>query len=186
MIPILRHTADSAGKTILRTGRKYINRIYSLQKQRVMKTKTILFTVIALFLLIGGMGCEENENLIFTDAIIIKELPKMYLTGSIKQGEQKIIQSNKELLTLFSQAEIDKFPDLQDVDFDKQTLLIGCDSYPNEANLIYEFSKKNAKEFIFRVEISGGATRPDGNFKYGIIVQKLPKTAIVNFNIVKL
>lgn len=148
-----------------------------------MKTKAFLFMVIALFLLLV-VGCEKD--IFYPDAIIIKELPKMYLTGNIKQGEQKLIQTKKELLTLFSQSEIDKVDDLKDLDFTNQTLLIGCDTYSNEVNnLRYLFSKKSEKEYILHVEISGGATKPEGNFKYGIIANKLPKTATVTFNIVK-
>ena len=148
--------------------------------------KTVLFMIITLFFLIGGVGCKEEVNTTYPDAITIKELPKMSLTGNIKQGEQKVIQSKKELLALFNQAEIDKYFDLQSIDFEKQTLLIGCDSYPSEANFRYEFSKEEGRSYYFFVEISGCAARPDGNFKYGIVVQKLPKTAVVNFSIVKL
>lgn len=76
---------------------------------------------------------------------------------------------------------------MKNIDFTNQTLLIGCDNYSNEVNnLRYTFSKKNEKEYILHVEISGGATRPEGIFYYGIIANKLPKTAIVTFNIVKI
>lgn len=149
-----------------------------------MKTKAFLFMVIALFLLVGA-GCEKE--IFYPDAIIIKELPKMYLTGNIKQGEQKLIQTKNELLTSFSQSDIDKVNDLKNIDFINQTLLIGCDTYSNEVNnLRYLFSKKIEKEYILQVEISGGATRPEGNFYYGIIAKKLPETAIVTFEIIKL
>lgn len=37
-----------------------------------MKRKTILFSVIALFLLMGGMGCEKNEPLPPAQAILGK------------------------------------------------------------------------------------------------------------------
>lgn len=114
-----------------------------------MKVKTVLFAAITLSLLIGGMGCEKENNITYPDAIILKELPKFYLSGNIKQGEQKMIQSKNELLSLFNQTEIGKMADLQNIDFSKQTLLIGCDSYPNEANFIYTFSKKTKKNLFF-------------------------------------
>ena len=149
-----------------------------------MKTKLIVFTTITLLLLIGGTGCEKE---IFYPDATFKDLPKMYLTGNIKQGEQEIIRTKEELLTFFSQFEIDKVNELKNIDFTNQTLLIGCDNYSNEVNnLRYTFSKKNEKEYILHVEISGGATRPEGFFYYGIITNKLPKTAIVTFNIVKI
>lgn len=149
-----------------------------------MKTKLLVFTTITLLLLIGGTGCEKE---IFYPDATFKDLPKMYLTGNIKQGEQEIIRTKEELLTFFSQFEIDKVNELKNIDFTNQTLLIGCDNYSNEVNnLRYTFSKKNEKEYILHVEISGGATRPEGFFYYGIITNKLPKTAIVTFNIVKI
>ena len=135
--------------------------------------------------LLAGAGCEKD--IFYPDATLIKDLPKMYLTGNIKQGEQEIIRTKEELLTFFSQFEIDKVNELKNIDFTNQTLLIGCDNYSNEVNnLRYTFSKKNEKEYILHVEISGGATRPEGFFYYGIITNKLPKTAIVTFNIVKI
>ena len=150
-----------------------------------MKTKLIVFTTITLLLLIGGSGCEKE--IFYPDATLIKDLPKMYLTGNIKQGEQEIIRTKEELLTFFSQFEIDKVNELKNIDFTNQTLLIGCDNYSNEVNnLRYTFSKKNEKEYILHVEISGGATRPEGIFYYGIIAKKLPETAIVTFEIIKL
>lgn len=149
-----------------------------------MKTKTFLFMAVVSFLL-AGAGCEKD--IFYPDATLIKDLPKMYLTGNIKEGEQKIIRTKEELLTFFSQFEIDKVNELKNIDFTNQTLLIGCDNYSNEVNnLRYTFSKNDEKEYILHVEISGGATRPEGNFYYGIIANKLPKTAIVTFDIVKL
>ena len=149
-----------------------------------MKTKTFLFMAVVSFLL-AGAGCEKD--IFYPDATLIKGLPKMHLTGNIKQGEQKIIRTKEELLTFFSQFEIDKVNELKNIDFTNQTLLIGCDNYSNEVNnLRYAFSKKEEKEYILHVEISGGATKPEGNFYYGIIANKIPKTAIVTFDIVKL
>lgn len=151
-----------------------------------MRTKSVLLSLIFLFFLMGITGCEE-KHLDTTDAIIIKELPKMYLLyGNMKQGEGKVVQSNKELLALFSQTEIDKYPDLKGIDFTTQTLLIGCDDYPCLAHLNYDFYKNKNNEFIFFIEIGGCATQPDPRFYYGIVVEKLPKTAKVIFNVVRL
>ena len=113
-----------------------------------MKTKLIVFTTITLLLLIGGTGCEKE--IFYPDATLIKDLPKMYLTGNIKQGEQEIIRTKEELLTFFSQFEIDKVNELKNIDFTNQTLLIGCDNYSNEVNnLRYTFSKKTKKNISF-------------------------------------
>ena len=149
-----------------------------------MKKKIFLLMAIASFIL-AGAGCENA--IFYPDATLIKDLPKMHLTGNIKQGEQKIIRTKDELLTFFSQFEIDKVNELKNIDFTNQTLLIGCDNYSNEVNnLHYTFSKKNEKEYVLYVEISGGATKPEGNFYYGIIANKLPKTAIITYDFVKI
>ena len=148
-----------------------------------MRAGKFIFAIIALLLF--GVGCEEKT--LTTDAIIIKELPKMYLLdGKMKQGEGKVVQSRQELLALFSQDEIDKYPDLKGIDFSTQTLLIGCDGLPSLAHLNYAFYKNKDDDFIFFVVIGGDATQPDPHFHYGIVVEKLAKTAKVIFNVVKI
>lgn len=152
-----------------------------------MKRRTILFTAISLLLLLGEaiIGCQNDINKTYPDAIIVKELPKMYIQGNIKQGDVKIVHSKKELLALFSQSEIDKVNDLATINFSTQTLLIGCDNYASEANFRYKFSKNKETEYNFSVEINGMVARPEGYFLFGIIVKKLPQDAKVSFNIVK-
>ena len=118
-------------------------------------------------------------------AEIIKELPKMYLNGNLTAGEHAVIQSKTELLALFPQEEINKSVDLQEIDFNTQTLLIGRDDYGYGACFNYEFYLTEKNQYIFKVDIFGGYATMDYNFLYGIIVGKLPATAEVIFNISK-
>ncbi len=94
----------------------------------------------------------------------------MYLLdGKMKQGEGKVVQSRQELLALFSQDEIDKYPDLKGIDFSTQTLLIGCDGLPSLAHLNYAFYKNKDDDFIFFVEIGVMQHNPIPIFITGLL-----------------
>ena len=127
-------------------------------------------------------GCGTAEN---TPAVIIKELPSIYIDGNLMSGEHAVIRSKTELLAIFPQSEIDKSPDLKDIDFDTQTLLIGRDDYCNIANFEYDFSLTGENQYIFKVYIFGGYTAMDYDFLYGIVVAKLHAKAKVTFIINK-
>lgn len=148
-----------------------------------MKTKLLL----PLLVLIIVIGCKKEETYKIPEkSFIIKEVSKNYIEGNIKEGEQKIIQSKKELLAIFSQSEINKVKELRNINFTRQTLLLGCDFYENRAEFRYNFSKQSKSKYLLSVKISGGATSPDYKFKYGVIVSKLPAIATVDFKITKL
>ena len=149
-----------------------------------MKSKTILFSVIALFLLIGETGCEKEKNITFPDAIIIKELPKLDILGN--NTESIVIQSQKELGAIFSESELQRYEELQQIDFTQCTLLLGFGSYGNEvSNMQHYFIKTGTRSYTYLLKIAGDATRPD-TFRYGVIVTKLPKAAEVTFKIEEL
>ena len=126
--------------------------------------------------------CHNENNSI---AELIKKLPKMYLIGNLNAGEQAVIQSQAELLAIFSQTEINKSVDLQNIDFATQTLLIGRDNYNYGANFNYKFSLTGQNQYTFKVDISGNLCVIDNDFLYGIIVSKLPANTEVIFNINK-
>lgn len=149
-----------------------------------MERKTILFSVIALFFLMGGMGCEKEKNITFPDAIIIKELPKLNILGS--NTESIVIHSQKELDAVFSESELQQYEELQQIDFTKHTLLLGFGSYGNEvSNMQHYFIKTGTRSYTYLLKIAGLATRPD-TFRYGVVVTKLPKAAEVTFKIEEL
>ena len=147
--------------------------------------KIIYFIIPALMLVMSSFsGCKPAEN---TPAELIKELPKMYLDGNLLSGEHAVIRSKTELLAIFPQTEIDKSPDLQEIDFNTQTLLIGRDECSHVRALNYTFSWTEKKQYIFEVNIDvleSGWGDWD-YFLYGIVVAKLHAKAKITFIINK-
>ena len=142
---------------------------------------TMKKNIILLLLLILGVGCEKETNIIFPDAIIIKELPKLYILSS--STESVVIQSLEELYTMFGESELQRYAELQQVDFSKQTLLLGFCRYGNLVSAMrHYFVKTGERSYTYLLKISGNATMPDA-FWYGIVVAKLPKEAEVSFKI---
>ncbi len=88
-----------------------------------MKIKVLL---IALFLSIGMMGCEDNENNeeIYPNAKIVKELPLIQMEKSVcKEGKVIIINSKNELDNLFKDDDLPE--SLTAIDFGKHTVILG-------------------------------------------------------------
>jgi|ADurb_Cas_02_Slu_FD_contig_31_3305740_length_1145_multi_3_in_0_out_0_1 hypothetical protein len=108
----------------------------------------------------------------------------MYILGS--NSESLVIQSQNELQALFSNEELQRYEDLQQIDFTQYTLLLGHGSYPNEvSNQEHSFIKTGIRSYTYLLKVAGDATRPDA-FRYGIIVKKLPQAAEVTFKIEEL
>lgn len=148
-----------------------------------MKTNKKLLIISFLLILIGMGGC-ENENEIYPDATIVKELPKINVIGN--NTKSIVIQSQKELKAVFNKNELQQIEDLQQIDFSKYTLLLGYGSYSNEvSNMEHSFSKTRTTSYTYLLKVGGDATRPDV-FRYGILVIKLPKSAEVIFKIEEL
>ena len=105
-----------------------------------MKTKMILFTVTALFLMIGGMGCEREKEheVIVPDknisthvyAFFENNLPttsKSVCFFISEEGDfSYVINSKKELQAAYSCKE-----ELPEIDFDRYSLVIGQKRMPN-------------------------------------------------------
>ena len=142
-----------------------------------MKTKMILFAVLALCM-IGVMGCDDFDEY---DVRIVKELPKITVIGDSR--ESFVIQSQKEVEEIFNKEDLQRIKVLQNIDFSKYTLLLGCGSYPNQVtNMIHSFRATGKNSYLYLLKVGGLATRPDF-FCYGIIVDKLPSSAKVTFKI---
>lgn len=146
-----------------------------------MKIKTFL---ALLLLVIVGCGCSKADKDTSPEAVIVRELPKMYFESNIEMGKHKVIQTQTELEALFPNMSLNTVEVLKDIDFSNQTLLIGREFCPNIADLRYQFIKTKAYDYVFTIEISGMATQPDF-FLYGIVVEKLPNNANISFNIQK-
>jgi len=167
---------------------------HTLQRKitTVMLAFTLIFTGIFTF-----SNCDKLRELrvnelseIIKEEIkntpsIVKELPKMRLSGDLNGGEYAVIQSQAELLAIFPQGEIDKSPDLQAIDFDTQTLLIGRDNYQSFAVFNYAFYWTGKNQYTFEVEIFGNYAMMDYCFLHGIVITKLPVNAKVIFIINK-
>ena len=146
-----------------------------------MKIKTFL---ALLLLVIVGCGCSKADKDTSPEAVIVRELPKMYFESNIEMGKHKVIQTQTELEALFPNVDLNTVEILKNINFSNQTLLIGREFYPNIADLRYQFIKTKAYDYVFTIEISGMATQPDF-FLYGIVVKKLPNNANISFNIQK-
>ncbi len=148
-----------------------------------MKIKKIFLMMPFLFLIMGIEGCED-KNEIYPDATIVKELPKVNVIGN--NTKSIIIQSQRELEAVFSKNELQQVNDLQQIDFSKNTLLLGYGNYSNEvSNMEHSFVKTGISTYTYLLKITGLATRPD-TFRFGILVVKLPKSAEVIFKIEEL
>ncbi|MDO5616841.1 MAG: hypothetical protein Q4G16_11665 [Cruoricaptor ignavus] len=150
------------------------------KKQNLVSRTLGLLFILMLF---ASYSCDRNsdDNTIYPDAVIIKELPKIIPIGNHR--ESVIIQSQSELETVFDTATLEQIEDLQGIDFSKYTLLLGYGTYGNEVtNLEHYYSKTASNTYTYLLKIAGDATRPDV-FRYGILVPKLPASAKVNFEI---
>lgn len=148
-----------------------------------MRTRKLFSITLFLFIITGIGGCED-QNETYPDAIIVKELSKIPLIGN--NTKSIVVQSQKELETVFSKSELKQIEDLQQIDFSSHSLLLGYGSYGNEvSNIEHSFSKTGTRTYTYLINVSGLATRPDV-FRYGIIVTKLLKSTEVIFIIEEL
>jgi hypothetical protein len=179
-------TTNGISKIIVNDLQQLSCKEYELSIKVLLNDTTVIKKWI-IALTMKKVSEESHVELKITtyNTFIIKELPKMYLNGDLLSGKQAVIQSQAELLAIFPQEEIDKYSDLQEIDFNTQTLLIGRDNYCAGANFNYEFSSTENDQYIFKVDIFGNYGVMDYNFLYGIVVTKLPANAEVVFNINK-
>ena len=139
--------------------------------------KTLLFLPF-LSIALCIVGCNDDDT-VYPDAVIVEELPKLYI-GSNKSSF--VIQSQQELEKAFTLEELRQVEELQQIDFKKYTLLLGYGTYGNEVSSMEHYFFKTETTYIYLLKISGLATRPDA-FLYGILVEKLPNSTKVVFEI---
>lgn len=146
-----------------------------------MKTIKTFLVIPFLLLLIGITGCEDDKNDTYPEATIVKELPRM---GMGRNTEPLVIRSRKELQALFDKSELERVEELRQIDFSRYTLLTGFVGSSTEVYVEgHLFSKTGANTYTYLLKIKiSDATRPD-QYRYGIIVPKLPKSAEVEFKI---
>ncbi|MGC3978775.1 MAG: hypothetical protein QM751_11425 [Paludibacteraceae bacterium] len=79
-----------------------------------MKIKTILFILISLFMLVGGV-IKQKERKAVSSSQIVKKPSKKYLENDIKQKEQKNIRTKGEVSSVYKQS--------NDINFTPEILL---------------------------------------------------------------
>ncbi|NDW12292.1 hypothetical protein D0T50_05235 [Bacteroides sp. 214] len=148
-----------------------------------MKIKKLKLLILLPILILGIAACDDNDgNMDYPDAVIVKELPKLLPNSS---RESLVIQSQKELEAVYSKEELARFEELQQIDFESHTLLLGYGTYSNEVSYMkHSFLKKSSNSYVYLLVISGLATRPDV-FGYGILVEKLQGKERITFIIKK-
>lgn len=141
-----------------------------------MKTKTILLTATTLLcLLIGGVGCEKEDNTIYPEAVIIKELPVMY-GALVEHGTVQLIQSQRELNKLFN-GSTPTFPEeLTNIDFERNSLIIGATGDGRDVvKLEHHLRKKDSNKYHYSLNVMYSiAAIVIAPFSFGVIVNKLP------------
>ncbi len=125
---------------------------------------------------------EKEEGVEINSPFIMMELPKMYIEG-LADGETKIINDSLNFSRCFTNEDLERYPDLKDINWNNHTLLVGHYFYPYLVNIRHEFNKINDLDYIYNLVVKATAATAIDNFTYGIIVSKLPQEANVIFNI---
>jgi hypothetical protein len=140
---------------------------------------------VLLFALVGA-GCEKDEDSI-TDLTIFKELPILYMGYNLENEETRVIKNQETLEIIFSKDLIAQITTLQNIDFSKYDVLVGENSYRRGiAKLEHKFIKTGNHTYSYKLDVFHDLTLPAGRFCYGIIVNKLPMEAVVNFEVTKI
>jgi hypothetical protein len=105
----------------------------------------------------------------------------------LKEGKTVVIENQIGFDTVFNKNQISQITTLQNIDFSKYEILIGADVFTHGIyKLEHDFIKNINSEYIYTVKVYYDLTLPAGTFYYGIIVDKLPSNAIVDFVVKKL
>lgn len=156
---------------------------FGIYKRPVMRLQIRLLPLSAFLLLLTLISCKKEKAAPEADnsAALEKELPLMRLS-KFQAGDKKIIQSSAEFSLLITAAEAALYPDLKNIDFTKSTLLLGSTSYTNlVSTLEYDWDKTGRQQYKLQFSYGGSATQPTGKFEFGLIVEKLPSAATVDF-----
>ncbi len=146
-----------------------------------MKKILLLLSASLLFL---ANGCQEEDEALFPNVAIVKELPKIYITEVFEAGDTKIVQSKTELISIFEAERLLTITDLNDIDFTKNTLLLGYIANPYQvASLQHSFTQTNNFEYTYSVRLEPTDAPAFDEFMYGVIVEKIPFSADIIFNI---
>jgi hypothetical protein len=149
--------------------------------------KNILIKSIAIFLFLSFIGISCKKEKTETPVPIVSELPILYQGCNLKEGKTVAIENQIGFDTVFNKNEISQISTLQNIDFSKYEILMGADVFTRGINkLDHYLTRNNDSEYIYTVTVHYDLTLPAGTFYYGIIVDRLPSNAIVDFVVKKL
>ena len=149
--------------------------------------KNILIKSIAIFLFLSFIGISCKKEKTETPVPIVSELPILYQGCNLREGKTVVIENQIGFDTVFNKNEISQISTLQNIDFSKYEILMGADVFTRGINkLDHYLTRNNDSEYIYTVTVHYDLTLPAGTFYYGIIVDRLPSNAIVDFVVKKL
>ncbi len=145
-----------------------------------------IYFVIALFLSMGMVGCDDKEDnkQMYPDAKIIKELPVM--NGSCcEDGKTLIVNSQKELEDLFRGT---KLPNpLANINFNTYTIIFSSlAGTPGVVGFRQEFIKIENNKYQYTLFVNFSIDNSAMPKTFGVVVTKIPSDSEIIFNVNKL
>ena len=145
-----------------------------------MKKTFLILPFLSIALCI--VGCNDDDT-VYPDAVIVEELPKLYIG---RNKSSFVIQSQQELEKAFTLEELRQVEELQQVDFEKYTLLLGYTvTTTNAVTLEHSFFKTGVATYAYLLEVICGDASVMDAFLYGVLVEKLPISAKIVFEVEK-
>ncbi len=141
-----------------------------------------IITILALFLCLGSTGCEDKENNdIYPDAKIIKELSLIYNGNIFKNREYILINSQQDLNNIFNKEKPSSLPN---IDFNKHSLILGeYAHYQGISGLEHLFTKISGKKYEYIVTVWEAANLSPEAATFGIVINKIPSDSEIVFKI---
>lgn len=152
-----------------------------------MKSALLKISIILMLLSFMGVGCEKDDEDSTTDLPIFKELPILYMGYTLENEETRVVKNQEAFESIFSGDLIAQIPSLQNIDFTKHDVLVGENFYTRGiAKLEHKFIKTGNNSFSYKLEVFHDLTLPAGRFCYGVIIDKLPTEAVVQFEVTRI
>lgn len=150
--------------------------------------------IICLAILIFGFSCNAGEfyeegDIEFKSIKDLNNCP-VNILNSEHEDQFLVVNSIEELESqiLWANAVTNSCTSLKealDIDFSSNTLLIGKKRIPHiEGELISErVFRSGSAEYTYEVSLWDGGYTAIGQFRFGVIIPKIPKGSKVNFDI---
>jgi len=79
-----------------------------------MKTKIVLLLLLSATIQVSTGGCtdsndDKKEEITYPEAVIIKELPKIYEVASLSIGENRVIRTQAELRAFLAKKSLQTY-----------------------------------------------------------------------------